>query len=92
MKKMLLVIIFAFIGVAILSVAFTFQASSRFRNFADDDDDDDDDDEFENSDYNLGNLALNLQIMNFARKILMNLSEELKLDNLNFNNLKVILS
>jgi len=83
---MLIVILLAFIGVSILSITFTFEASSRFRNFADDDDDDDDDDDSDTVKIDIDNL----RIVNFAREALMQLSEELKLDILNSNRLNFI--
>ncbi|MFX1410378.1 MAG: hypothetical protein ACFFA6_08495 [Promethearchaeota archaeon] len=43
MKKMLFVILIAFVFISILTITITFQTGSTFRNFADDDDDDDDD-------------------------------------------------
>jgi len=86
MKKLLIVILIAFISVSTLSIMFTFQASSRFRNFIDDDDDDDDDEEYDTLKIDIDNL----RIVNFAIKLLMQLSEELKLDVLDSNRLNFI--
>lgn len=80
MKKMLIVILIAFIGVSILTIMFTFQASSKFRNFSDDDDDDDDDDKL-NIDFDI--LAFNLRIVNFTKKVLVQIPGNLELDILN---------
>ena len=52
MKKILIIILIAFTATSILTIIFTFQASSTFRNFTDDDDDDDD-----NGDDSIDNLG-----------------------------------
>ncbi len=53
MKKLLVIILVAFIIVSILTIMFTFQASSTFNNFTDDDGDNGDDH------VNLGTLNIN---------------------------------
>ena len=62
MKKILIIILIAFIATSILTITFTFQASSKFRNFTDDDDDDD------NGDDSIDSLS----IMDFVEKRVRN--------------------
>ena len=57
MKKLLMVILLAFVGVSILTIMFSFQTSNSF-NFEDDDDDDDDDEvEVEMANFDADNFA-----------------------------------
>jgi len=54
MKKLLIIILFAFIIISIFTIMFTFQMSSTFRDFSDEDEDEDedeDDDEPENDNH-----------------------------------------
>ena len=58
MKKILIIILIAFIATSILTITFTFQASDKFRNFADDDDDDDDNGDDDDSSLSILGLVM----------------------------------